>query len=140
MKIFGRRPRTNDCSSSSCPTEAVVRINEIDSARNMNELKSSISSLRLIIPDFEILDSHIANALKKGLTADFKRGVYMEEMKTQQDTRFLKGRQIAYMTFDYFKISGTGEALLHFNDPLRVRRTMAACKASTPSGTKYLSP
>ena len=73
VKIFGRRPRTNDCSSSSCPKEAVVRINEIDSARNMNELKSSIYSLRLIIPDFEILDSQIANALKKGLTADFKR-------------------------------------------------------------------
>ena len=98
VKIFGRRPRFNDDSSSSVPKEPVVWINEIDSARNMDELKSSCSLRRLIIPDFEILDSQIASALKKLLTADFKRGVYIEEMKTQQDTRFLKGRQIAYMT------------------------------------------
>ena len=39
VKIFGRRPRTNDCSSSSCPKEAVVRINEIDSARNMKRIE-----------------------------------------------------------------------------------------------------
>ena len=61
-----------------------------------------------------------ASALKKVLNADFKRRVYMEEEKAQQDDRFLKGRQIAYMIHDYFKISGTGEALLDFNDLSRV--------------------
>ena len=45
----------------------------------------------------------------------------MEEQKAQQDNRFLKGGQITYMTFDSFKISGTGEALLDFNDLLRVQ-------------------
>ena len=38
----------------------------------------------------------------------------MEEQKAQQDNRILK-RQIAYINYDNFKISGTGEALLHFN-------------------------
>ena len=45
----------------------------------------------------------------------------MEEQKAQQDNRFLKGRQIAYMICDNFKISGTDEALLDFNDLLRVQ-------------------
>ena len=45
----------------------------------------------------------------------------MEERKPQPDNRFLKGRQIAYMIYDYFKINGTGEALLDFNDLLRVQ-------------------
>ena len=61
-----------------------------------------------------------ASALKKVLNADFKRRVYMEEEKAQQDNRFLKGRQIANMINDYFKISATSEALLDFNDLLRV--------------------
>ena len=45
----------------------------------------------------------------------------MEEQKAQQDSRFLKRRQIAYMTYDNFKISGTSEALLNFTDLLRVQ-------------------
>ena len=48
------------CSSSSFPTDAMVGISEIDSARNMDELKSSSSMLGRMIPDFEVLDSKIA--------------------------------------------------------------------------------
>ena len=39
----------------------------------------------------------------------------MEEPKAQQDIRFLKGRQIAHITYDYIKISGTCKALLNIN-------------------------
>ena len=56
----------------------------------MDELKSPISFLGRIIPDSEFLDSQIASALKKLVTADFKRGVYMEEQKAQQDHGFLE--------------------------------------------------
>ena len=45
----------------------------------------------------------------------------MEERKTQQDNRFLKGRQIPHMMYDNFKTSGTGKALLDFNDLLSVQ-------------------
>ena len=65
-----------------------------------------------MIPDFEVLDSNIASALKKLLTADFKRRVGMEEQKAQQDNRLVRGRQIAFVTCDYIKIRGTGETLL----------------------------
>ena len=91
-------------------------INEIDSARNTDELKSSASLFGRMIPGFVVLDSKIACALKKLLAADFKRRIYMEEQQAQQDNRFLKGRQIAYMIYDNFKISGIGEALHVFND------------------------
>ena len=47
----------------------------------------------------------------------------MEQQKAQDDNRFLKGRHVTYMTYDHFKISGTGEALLRFNDRLRVQLT-----------------
>ena len=45
----------------------------------------------------------------------------MEAQRTKQDIRFLKGRQIAYIDFHHFKISGTGETLNDFDDLLRVQ-------------------
>ena len=69
-----------------------------------------------MLSDVEVLDSKMASALNELLTAEFKKRVYMKEQKAQQDTRFLNGRQIAYMIGDNFKISGTSEALLDFND------------------------
>ena len=45
----------------------------------------------------------------------------MEAQRTQQDIRFLKGRHIAYIDFNHFKISGTGETLNDFDDLLRVQ-------------------
>ena len=40
----------------------------------------------------------------------------MEEQKAQQDNRFLRGSETAYMIYDFLKTSGTSEALLDFND------------------------
>ena len=69
----------------------------------------------------EVLDSTIARALKKLLTAVFNRRFHKEEPKSQHDNRFLKGRHISFMIDDNFKISGTREALLDFNDQIRVQ-------------------
>ena len=68
----------------------MVWTNEIDSAKDMDESKSSSSGLGRMLPDFALLDSKRASALKKLLTADFKRRVYMEEHKAQHDNRFLR--------------------------------------------------
>ena len=51
------------CSSSSFPTEVMVQINETDSARNMDELRSTSSISGRKIPDFDVLDSNITSAL-----------------------------------------------------------------------------
>ena len=45
----------------------------------------------------------------------------MKEQKAQQDNRFLTGGQITCMICDYFKFSGTGEAVLDFNDLVGVQ-------------------
>ena len=54
-------------------------ISEIDQAKNDSKLSSSLFGRML--PDFEALDSEIASALKKLLTAGFKRRFYMEAQK-----------------------------------------------------------
>ena len=43
----------------------------------------------------------------------------MEERKGTLGQLMLEGKQTAFMVDDHFKISGIGEALLDFNDPLR---------------------
>ena len=79
-------------SGASYPSEAIVWIDEMDAALSMDELKTSESVAGRFIPDFEILDSKIASALKKKLTPnDFKKRVYMEETKAQKEPIFLKG-------------------------------------------------
>ena len=57
-------------SSPSFPTEATVWVNDIDSARKMNELMSSSSMssssiLGRMTPDFKVLASKITTTLKK---------------------------------------------------------------------------
>ena len=78
----------------------MVWINEVDSAKHMDEFESSSSIEGRKMLEFDEHDSKIASVLKKLLTSDFMRRVYM--------------------IFDYFKISGTGEALVDFNDLLTV--------------------
>ena len=71
----------------------MVWINEVDSARNMDELKWSSSVLGRMFPDFDQLDSKIASTLKKLLTTRLKRRVHMEEQEAQQDNGFLNGNK-----------------------------------------------
>ena len=63
------------------------------------------------------LEQKIVTAREKLLTSDFKRRAFVEEQKVQQEDRFLKLRQIAYMMSENFKISGNGEALLNLERP-----------------------
>ena len=53
----------------------MVWINEIDSGRNMNELKSCNSTCGRMIPDFEVLDSKIASALQKASLNGRAKGI-----------------------------------------------------------------
>ena len=50
-------------------------------------------------------------------THDFKE---TEETKAQKDNRFQKRTQTAFMICDYFKISGTSEAILDFTELMKV--------------------
>ena len=83
-------------------------LHEVDSARNMDELKSSDSILGRKIQTSRYLIQKLRESTRKS-------------KKAQQDNPFLKGRHIDYMIYDHFKSSGTGEALLDCYDPSRVQ-------------------
>ena len=69
----------------------------------VDDLKSSCSSQGYLhFPDFEMLDARTAFALNKIIqNSHFKKKVSREEQKAQKDDRFLRGRQISYLIYDY---------------------------------------
>ena len=69
------------------------------------------------VPNFEVLDARIASALNKIIhNSHFKRRISLEEQKAQKQDRFLRGRQIAYLIFEYFRVTGSHDSVENFTD------------------------
>ena len=68
-------------------------------------------------PNFEMLDAGIASALNKIIhNSYFKKKVSLEEQKAQKEDRFLRGRQIACMIYDYFRVTGAHDTVVDSAD------------------------
>ena len=64
-----------------------------------------------------MLDARIASALNKIIqNSHFKKKVSLEEQKAQREDQFLRGRQIAFMIYDYFRVTGSHDAVLDYAD------------------------
>ena len=69
--------KTEVCSVSSHPAEAMPRIKEVEIATSVDDLKTSRLITGRIYPNFETLDARIATALKKIIqNSNFKRKVH----------------------------------------------------------------
>ena len=61
---------------------------------------------------FEVLDARIASALNRFIhNSHFKRRISLEEQKAQKQDRFLRGRQIAYLIYKYFRVTGANDSV-----------------------------
>ena len=68
------------------------------------------------MPNFEVLDARIASALNKIIhNSHFKR-ISLEEQKAQKQDRFLRGRQIAYLIYEYFRFTGANDSVENYAD------------------------
>ena len=84
---------------------------------SVDDLKSSSSVRGLQMPNFEVLDAKIASALNRIIhNTRFKRKVSLEEMKAQKEDRFLRGRQIAYLIYEYFRVTGANDSVENYAD------------------------
>ena len=112
------RFKTEVCTCSQFPTEAMQWIKEVEMVDSVDELRSSSSSIRGIsMPNFEVLDARIASALNKIIhNSHFRRRVSLEEQKSQKQDRFLRGRQIAYLIYDHFRITKTNNSVENYAD------------------------
>ena len=64
-----------------------------------------------------MLHAKIASALNKIIpNSQFKKEVSLEEQKAQKEDRFPRGRQIAFMIYDYFRVTGAHDTVLDYAD------------------------
>ena len=79
------RLKTEVCTSSQFPTEAMQWIKEVELVDSVDELRSSSSTRGISMPNFEVLDARIASALNKIIhNSHFKRRISPEERKAQK--------------------------------------------------------
>ena len=91
-------------------------IKEVELVDSVDELRSSSSFRGISISNFEVLDARIASALKIIQNSQFKRRISLEEQKAQKEDRFLRGRQIAYLIYDKFRVTGTHDSAENYTD------------------------
>ena len=82
---------------------------EVEMVNSVDDLKSSCSIQGIThFRDFELLDARIASALNKIIhNSCFKNNVSLEEQQAQKADRFLRGRQIACLTYDHFRVTAS---------------------------------
>ena len=104
-------------SCSDFPSEAMLWIKEVEMVESVDELKSSRSIEGKDPPNSEMLDARIASASNKIIqNPHFEKKVSLEEQNAQKEYRFLRGRQIAYMIYDYFRVTGANDTVLDYTD------------------------
>ena len=84
-------------------------IKEVEMVESVDDLKSSCSFRGIRTPDFEVLDAIIHNTR-------FKKKVSLEEQKAQKEDRFLRGRRIAYLIYEYFRVTGANDSVDNYAD------------------------
>ena len=86
-------------------------IKEVELVESVDDLKSSCSIKGTQMPNFEVLDAKIASALNKIIhNTRFEKTVCLEEQKAQKEDRFLRGKQIAYLIYEYFRVTGANDS------------------------------
>ena len=98
-------------------------IKEVELADSVDDLRSSSSIRSIPMPDFEVLDARIASALNKIIhNSHFKRKISLEEQKAQKEDRFLRGRQIAYLIYEQFRVTGIDSSVENYTDLFTIVR------------------
>ena len=92
-------------------------IKEVKIDESVDDLKSSHSIRGTPGPDFELLDAKIASALNRIIhNSQFKSMISLEELKAQREYRFLRGKQIAYLIYEFFRVTGANDSVENYAD------------------------
>ena len=88
-------------------------IKEVEMVESMDDLKYSRSIKGTHGPDFELLDARIASALNKIIqNTRFTKKVSLDH----KEDRFLRGRQIAFLIYEYFRVTGANDSVENYAD------------------------
>ena len=119
--VWKFRFKTQVTVCSDFPSDAMLWIREVEMVEFLDELESSPSVYGMNFPNFEMLDAKISSALNRIIhNTPFKKKVSLEKQKDQKEDRFPRGRQIAFMIYDYFRVTGAHDKESDFADLLSV--------------------
>ena len=111
------RFKTEVCTCSQFPTEAMQRIKEVELVDSVDALRSSLSSRGISIPNFEVLDARNASALNKIIhNSHFKEESVWRNKRPQKQDCFLRGRQIANWIYEHFRVTGAHDSVENYAD------------------------
>ena len=92
-------------------------IKEVEMVDSVDDFMSSSSIRGISMPNFEVLDARIASALNKIIhNSQFKEESVWRNKKAQKQDRFLRGRQIAYLIYEYFWVTGANDSVVNYAD------------------------
>ena len=82
---------------------------EIEAAESLDNLITPKQITGKNFLDYEELDSVVASALKRcyDKQTHFRKKISIEEQRAQKDNRFLRGRQIASLIYEYVRPTGS---------------------------------
>ena len=85
------RFKTEVCTCSQFPTEAMQRIKEVEMVDSVDDLRSSSSIRGISMPNFEVLDARIASALNKIIhNSHFKESVWRNKKPKKRTVSFVE--------------------------------------------------
>ena len=114
--VWKVRFKTQVISCSDFPSDAMLWSKEVDMVDAVDEMKSSRSAHGKDFANFEMLDAKIPSALNK-ITQKIpssRRRLASRSRKPKKEDRFLRGRQFAFMNYDYFPLTGAHEKELGY--------------------------
>ena len=115
--VWKIRFKNQATTGSDFPSDAVLWIKEVEMVDSLDELKSSRSVSGQNFPNFEMLDTKIASALNKIIqNSQVKKKVSLVEQKAQKEDWFPRRRQIAFMIYDYFRVTGAHDTVSDYAD------------------------
>ena len=111
------RFKTEVCTCSQFPTEAMQWIKEVELVDSVDELRSSSSTRGISMPNFEVLDARIASALKKIIhNSHFRGRISLEEEKAQKQDRFRSRQTDCSLDLRSLPVTGSHDSVENYTD------------------------
>ena len=104
------RFKTEVCTCSQLPTEAMHWIKEVEMVDSVDDLKSSLSVRGIKMPDFVVLDAKIASALNREssiIPNSKERSVWRNKKPKKRNVSFVEDRSLTWSTSTSWSLEPT---------------------------------
>ena len=111
------RFKTELCTCLHFPTEAMQWIKEVELVDSVDELRSSSSTRGISMPNFEVLDARLLQPwTKSSIIPTTKEESVWKNKRPRKRTVSLRGRQIAYLIYDHFWVTGSHDSVENYTN------------------------